>query len=367
MPFVGVSGLILLCLGVYALFKGSLGRMVITRKTAGWMVASGFACMVGAGIGGGYSSSSASAAAFLGWVAICATIYLLVTGSIGPVQGRQKSLIFLLIALLLFPIASTIQGRTDKVIAVKKEQEEAARTEQRYQEAVAVFQQQKWSQAISSFETIQPYKDSTALLHDSRYALAVELVQGKSWDQAEEHLSRLPKDHKDVTTLLGQVKDGKTADLFAAAMKAKDEENYVEAERLLIKAQQAGGSVSGNLDSELATVVALRKKAEEEEAERAAREREHQARIDAQAGSKPSNSSWDAAVAPVVSFLKVNLKDPKSVEYIEWSPVTLLELDGQFFWGVRCKYRAKNSFGGYVIEEKVFLIQHDKVVKTMDL
>ena len=40
-------------------------------------------------------------------------------------------------------------------------------------------------------------------------------------------------------------------------------------------------------------------------------------------------------------------------EAIDWSPVQKTD-DGGFM--VRCKYRAKNSFGGYVIENKVFFL-----------
>jgi hypothetical protein len=38
---------------------------------------------------------------------------------------------------------------------------------------------------------------------------------------------------------------------------------------------------------------------------------------------------------------------------MEWSPVTKTA-DGGYI--VRHKYRAKNSFGGYVIEEKIFTL-----------
>src|SRR6056297_1560874 len=79
-------------------------------------------------------------------------------------------------------------------------------------------------------------------------------------------------------------------------------------------------------------------------------------------GAKPENSEWDAAVKPVTDYLKTHLKDPDSVEYIEWSPVHLCHVEGQPYWRVRTKYRAKNSFGGYVIEEKLFYMAHKQVV-----
>ena len=65
------------------------------------------------------------------------------------------------------------------------------------------------------------------------------------------------------------------------------------------------------------------------------------------------NSSWDGSVRQVERYLKNNLKDPDSYESIEWSNVVKQD-DGSFI--VRHKYRAKNSFGGYVVEEKYFTL-----------
>ena len=81
----------------------------------------------------------------------------------------------------------------------------------------------------------------------------------------------------------------------------------------------------------------------------------------AEIGEKPENSDWDGAVEPVTDFLKSHLKDPYSVKYEEWSPVELYEYEGMQYWAVRCKYRAKNSFGAYNLYHQVFLIQDDQV------
>lgn len=70
------------------------------------------------------------------------------------------------------------------------------------------------------------------------------------------------------------------------------------------------------------------------------------------AGTEVKNSSWDGSVSQVVRYLKNNLKDPSSYESIEWGNVT--ETDNGYV--VRHKYRAKNSFGGYVIEHQIFHI-----------
>ena len=64
------------------------------------------------------------------------------------------------------------------------------------------------------------------------------------------------------------------------------------------------------------------------------------------------NSAWDGSVYQVTKWLRANLKDPKSLDVMEWSPV--IETDTGFM--CRVKYRAKNSFGGYVIEEKLFTL-----------
>lgn len=74
------------------------------------------------------------------------------------------------------------------------------------------------------------------------------------------------------------------------------------------------------------------------------------------------NSSWDDSVDQVKSWLKSNIKDPGSLEFIEWSPVHKTK-EGDFM--VRAKYRAKNSFGGYVIENKVFFLDSKGSVKNV--
>ncbi len=74
-----------------------------------------------------------------------------------------------------------------------------------------------------------------------------------------------------------------------------------------------------------------------------------------------SNSAWDGSVYQVERWLKGNLKDPDSFKAMEWSPVTEVPpgsaLPHKFI--VRCKYRAKNSFGGYVVEQKMFYLDSE--------
>jgi hypothetical protein len=84
-------------------------------------------------------------------------------------------------------------------------------------------------------------------------------------------------------------------------------------------------------------------------------------------GPKPKNSEWDGRVDPVVEYLKNNLNDYDSSEFVEWSPVTKLEVKGEPFWVVRLKLRAKNAFGGYVLKNTFYFIRQNRVVTAEGL
>ena len=103
------------------------------------------------------------------------------------------------------------------------------------------------------------------------------------------------------------------------------------------------------------------------EAADAALQAQEAAKLKAEIGDKPTSSAWDASVREVDKYLKANLKDPKSTEYIEWSPVTLMETKGGKAWAVRVKYRSKNSFGGFAVEEGIAFIRNGNVVEWRPL
>lgn len=75
-------------------------------------------------------------------------------------------------------------------------------------------------------------------------------------------------------------------------------------------------------------------------------------KIEKKGDVKVENSAWDGSVSQVKKYLKSNLKDPDSYESIEWGNV--VETDNGYM--VRHKYRAKNSFGGYMVENNVFYL-----------
>lgn len=76
------------------------------------------------------------------------------------------------------------------------------------------------------------------------------------------------------------------------------------------------------------------------------------------------NSSWDASVKQVKAFLSQNAKDASSIEYLEWSPVQKTNNGG---FAVRVKFRAKNSFGAYVLENKFFVLSSQgQVISVSD-
>lgn len=73
------------------------------------------------------------------------------------------------------------------------------------------------------------------------------------------------------------------------------------------------------------------------------------------------NSVWDGSVYQVKNYLKKNLKDPDSYEGIEWSNVIK---NSDETYTVRHKFRARNSFGGMVIEDWVFILDKEGNVTT---
>lgn len=81
-------------------------------------------------------------------------------------------------------------------------------------------------------------------------------------------------------------------------------------------------------------------------------------------GPNIKNSAWDSSVAEVKTYLNNNLKDRRSIEYIEWSPVAKHPSLPQYV--VRCKFRAKNSLGAYVLANKVFRLNCDGEVISVE-
>lgn len=78
---------------------------------------------------------------------------------------------------------------------------------------------------------------------------------------------------------------------------------------------------------------------------------------------KPFNSPWDGSVLQVYNYLQNNLKDRQSYESIEWSEV----IENQKGFMVRHKYRAKNGFGGYNIENQLFYMDKEgNVINVVD-
>ena len=85
--------------------------------------------------------------------------------------------------------------------------------------------------------------------------------------------------------------------------------------------------------------------------------------------SKVINNEWDSSVWQVEKYLKVTLKDPDSYKGIDWSAVKDL---GEYSTAphryiVRHKFKAKNSYGIEVIENKMFYLDtNGQVINIMN-
>ncbi|MGL5621702.1 hypothetical protein, partial [Cetobacterium sp.] len=67
----------------------------------------------------------------------------------------------------------------------------------------------------------------------------------------------------------------------------------------------------------------------------------------------PAMSAWNGVAYAISDYLKKNANDPKSIEYID--VYKMQELDNGLF-AQQVKFRAKNGFGGMIIEEYIFVI-----------
>lgn len=84
-------------------------------------------------------------------------------------------------------------------------------------------------------------------------------------------------------------------------------------------------------------------------------------------GKKPEQSSFDGSVSVVDQYLRRNLNDYESSEFLEWSRVTPTRLEGQNVWSVKLRLRAKNAFGGKIVKDVEFFIHDNEVVTVTGL
>jgi len=116
-------------------------------------------------------------------------------------------------------------------------------------------------------------------------------------------------------------------------------------------------------------IVSTRQSAQREQLNQAAQQAAL-AEIEAIHGKRPSVSGWNGTVYAVHEYLGRNLKDPKSVEYIRWwgpSPISAGEYGTEKGWLVVVQYRARNSFGGMVVERQRFVLQGEKIISVEGL
>ena len=84
-------------------------------------------------------------------------------------------------------------------------------------------------------------------------------------------------------------------------------------------------------------------------------------------GKKPEQNSMEGLVPAVDQYLRNNLNDYESAEFLEWSRITPTKLEGRSVWGVRLRLRAMNAFGGKILKDVDFYILNDRVVSVSGL
>ncbi len=70
--------------------------------------------------------------------------------------------------------------------------------------------------------------------------------------------------------------------------------------------------------------------------------------------AQPETSAWSGVSYCIKDYLKENLHDPKSLDFQDAYKVTAVA-NGDYIQ--RVTYRAKNAFGGLVLEDQVFFMK----------
>lgn len=81
-------------------------------------------------------------------------------------------------------------------------------------------------------------------------------------------------------------------------------------------------------------------------------------------GNKPTKSLWDGSYLEIKRYLKNNMHNPDSLEFITCTDVYRLKNRG---WLIGCRYRGENAFGTKVVNAKWFTIQRSSVVNVDDI
>ena len=84
------------------------------------------------------------------------------------------------------------------------------------------------------------------------------------------------------------------------------------------------------------------------------------------AGPMPTQLA-NGQIPAVVRYLNDNLHDPYSMKLLKWSKLRVVYRDGQPFWYVSLRMRAKNGFGAYILRNAGFYLKNNKVVFTDNL
>ena len=78
-------------------------------------------------------------------------------------------------------------------------------------------------------------------------------------------------------------------------------------------------------------------------------------------GVNPTQAQ-DGKVKAVIDYFNETLNDPYSMRFVRWSKAIEKSYRGTKYWSVQVKFRAKNSYGAYVLSEWIFYIKTNKVV-----
>lgn len=135
-----------------------------------------------------------------------------------------------------------------------------------------------------------------------------------------------------------------------------DAQHYANTSYDATSVAQRYNSNKRNADAEgkrqaLAAAAEEKRKARQEK--RRAKQQAELAAVEAVCGSKPTQSAWDGFVLAAKHYLEDHLNDPDSFKAVGCTEPSLTKSS---CWVTKCQFRAKNAFGGMIVQTMQFSI-----------
>lgn len=202
-------------------------------------------------------------------------------------------------------------------------------------------------------------EELTARRAQTEERLTREKAEAQAAEREAQAVASFPANAKKVAANVGSAKG-----LMAKGGWASAGDELDAAQALLAEADGTSVGATKEWRDLSAQVSAVRTKLQPQLDKIAAKERVAEEKLRQEAavrGPEPAMSGWSGECLVVKRFLKSSyLRDPDSYDHV----ATTEPRAAGPFWVVTSRYRAKNGFGGYNVEQRTFYIAQGEVLKV---